>query len=109
MSGLFGISEARAKEPEIDAVTYASGSEIDKAIAATKRAAPDAFERYLSRQNLLENGRNIKKIPPVPAKKPEYSFEKDPDYELIMRNINRMKKLEGVFEYGYKDTKMLLL
>ena len=75
MSGLFGISTANAKEIE-----YSSN-------------------------NLLENGKNIKKIPPVPAKKPEYSFEKDPDYELIMRNIKRMEKLEGIKPYGYKDTK----
>jgi len=37
MSGLFGISEARAEEPEIDAVTSAS-------------------------KNLVENRRNIKKL-----------------------------------------------
>ena len=93
MSGFFGISEAKAKEPEIDAITSASKPNVAPKLLVT---APVV--------NLLENG-NKKKLPPVPTKKPEYSFEKDPDYELIMRNVERMKKLEGVFEYGYKDTK----
>jgi len=43
MSGLFGISTANAKEPEY------------------------------SQNNLLENSKNIKKIPPVPSRKPEYN------------------------------------
>ena len=43
MSGLFGISTANAKEIEY------------------------------SPNNLLERGKNIKKIPPVPPKKPEYN------------------------------------
>ena len=73
MSGLFGISTTNAKEIE-----YSSN-------------------------NLLENGKKIKKIPPVPAKKPEYSFEKDPDYELIMTMGHNLIKTEEFKNYIYLD------
>ena len=82
MSGIFGISEAKAKEPEIDAVTSASRHAIN---------------------NLLENRRNIKKIPPVPTRKPEYSFEKDPDYELITLMGKNLIKTENMKNYIYLD------
>ena len=72
MSGIFGISEARAEEPEIDAVTSAS-------------------------KNLVENRRNIKKLPSVPPKKPEYN----PNNLLGIKSKN--KDLIPLSNYVDKD------
>ena len=68
MSGIFGISEAKAKEPEY------------------------------SQNNLLENSKNIKKIPPVPAKKPEYNPNN------LLENSKKISALSKAKQAGiYKE------
>ena len=102
-------AENRAKTENIFEVKSLIGEPKRKSLfdksEPQKAPAEQIHEEKSNEQQSLNLLERKQKNLPLPPRKPEYSFEKDPDYELIMRNIKRMKNLEGVKPYGYKDTK----